>query len=641
MKRFFHPDRAVALALFAIVFATYAATMCRTIYTGDDGDFITASATAGVPHPTGYPLFVLLGRLFLHIVPFGNPAFRMNLMTALFGAAAVAMFFRFAARLVPERFWAAMAALILAFGPTFWQQSLSCEVYSLTCLFLTTLLYLALLWQRQPGNERLLLTLAFLYGLACTNHLTIVLFLPGFLAFVLAARPGLWREGRRLGLLLLAFALPLSLYAYLPLAARGNPPVNWGDPSTLQTFWAHVTGEQFRHLLSFKPRLLGQDSLRYGEHLFREFGFWFLWLAPIGVWSLWRDNRALCLLLAWIWLANVAYAVNYHIFDIYVYYLPSYIVAAAFVAAGASSVNRWVYDRLGLDEERRAHYAGLVAVVVLALPLLQHALHFGRIDKSDNYLEHDFSANLLRSAPADALLVTNGQWTLTLWYRRFVLEQRRDVVLADRGFLAGLTFGNAWYYRHVARMYPDIARTYAPSVADYARTSPQDFLRDIDKEDFLLEMMERAVRRGVPVIVAFQELPIELQTREDRSFFARLNARFDKVPWGVADRLFPKGQAPSPEIVVRVNERLWARFATRGLFTGRATVDPMQAFLPYRYSIALFRLGEHAEKAGRYEVAAEAYRRSDALYDRPEARAGRERSAAALARSRGSLPGRE
>jgi hypothetical protein len=119
--------RQIASALFALVLGVYGMTMCRTIYTGDDGDFITAMATWGVPHPTGYPLFTLLGHVFLEVIPAGNPAFRVNLMTAIFGAAAVAMFYRFTALLVKEWFWAATAALFFAFSPTLWQQSLSAK----------------------------------------------------------------------------------------------------------------------------------------------------------------------------------------------------------------------------------------------------------------------------------------------------------------------------------------------------------------------------------------------------------------------------------------------------------------------------------------------------------------------------------
>ena len=137
-------DRNIALSLSVLVLVVYGLTMCPTIYTGDDGDFETAMATGGICHPTGYPLFTLLGRLFLLLLApiLEEPAARINFMTALFGASAVGLFYRFVATMSVPRSLAAMTSLILGFAPTLWQQSLSCEVYSLTCLFLCSALWL-------------------------------------------------------------------------------------------------------------------------------------------------------------------------------------------------------------------------------------------------------------------------------------------------------------------------------------------------------------------------------------------------------------------------------------------------------------------------------------------------------------------
>jgi hypothetical protein len=81
--------------------------------------------------------------------------------------------------------------------------------------------------------------------------------------------------------------------------------------------------------------------------------------------------------LLFIWIANLAYALNYNIFDIYVYYLPSYMIAAALLAVGASATMRWLYGRLRLPDARQAYYMPLVATVALAAPMVQNALHYG------------------------------------------------------------------------------------------------------------------------------------------------------------------------------------------------------------------------------------------------------------------------
>src|SRR5881275_3172558 len=82
-------DGAAALTLAAGFLLIYLRTLCPTVYLGDSGEICTAIATGGVPHPPGYPLFSLLGRVALVIIPFGEPAFRLGCLVAAAAAAAV------------------------------------------------------------------------------------------------------------------------------------------------------------------------------------------------------------------------------------------------------------------------------------------------------------------------------------------------------------------------------------------------------------------------------------------------------------------------------------------------------------------------------------------------------------------------
>ena len=79
----------VLVGLFS--FIIYLRTMAPTIYWGDGIEFSTVCATGGVAHPTGYPLFTLLGMAFVKIFP-QNPGFATNLMCGFFSAVASALF---------------------------------------------------------------------------------------------------------------------------------------------------------------------------------------------------------------------------------------------------------------------------------------------------------------------------------------------------------------------------------------------------------------------------------------------------------------------------------------------------------------------------------------------------------------------
>jgi len=64
---------ALALLLFAFTLGLYTRTMApgALMDLGDPGDLQAAVATLGVPHPTGYPLFVLAGWLWSTCCPWG------------------------------------------------------------------------------------------------------------------------------------------------------------------------------------------------------------------------------------------------------------------------------------------------------------------------------------------------------------------------------------------------------------------------------------------------------------------------------------------------------------------------------------------------------------------------------------------
>src|SRR5436309_41716 len=107
-----------AAALAGIVFAVYAAGACPTIYVGDSGDLVTAVHVLGIPHPTGYPLYVLLGKLWSVLIPVGTVAWRMSLFSAVCAAAACGALYRLCRSLALHPVAAAFSALVLAFSPT-------------------------------------------------------------------------------------------------------------------------------------------------------------------------------------------------------------------------------------------------------------------------------------------------------------------------------------------------------------------------------------------------------------------------------------------------------------------------------------------------------------------------------------------
>src|SRR5689334_8705128 len=238
-----------ALAALWVYALTLSPTVAWVNLGEDSGDLLAASATLGIPHPTGYPLFVLLGRLATFL-PVGSIAFRINLVAALAAAVSVYAVARLAFALAPASRGllaagsGAACALLYASSRGAWSQSVLAEVYTLNAAFLGLILWLLVEAQREGDAKRLLLA-GYLFGLGLTKHLLLLAAAPAFLVVA-------WRLGRtkKIGLATLVL-LPLLMFwgltldLYLPVRAARNPEFSWGAPASPGQLWWVVSGAQY------------------------------------------------------------------------------------------------------------------------------------------------------------------------------------------------------------------------------------------------------------------------------------------------------------------------------------------------------------------------------------------------------------
>jgi hypothetical protein len=188
-KQFDKTNALVAIGVFAITLVVYVLTKAPTLSFWDCGEFIAASHILGVPHPPGYPLYTLVGRLFSITPLSADIAVRVNLLSSICNA--FAAFFGYLATVRVLRLWygpdrspytrlliyagAASGALFLAFGLTQWINSVEAEVYGMTMLLFTAVLWLTLIYYENRGTplaDRVLLLIVYLATLGIGVHLT-------------------------------------------------------------------------------------------------------------------------------------------------------------------------------------------------------------------------------------------------------------------------------------------------------------------------------------------------------------------------------------------------------------------------------------------------------------------------------------
>jgi tetratricopeptide (TPR) repeat protein len=199
-ERFQRSDFIAAGLVFLITLGVYVATLAPNVTLLDSGELITAAAKFGVGHPPGYPLWTIFGFLLSHLFPLGNLAWRINLLSALFGAAANAVLTLLAchsgrwllqrwtdpehqAAVRPYVFYTAMlVGLTIGFSDVMWSQAVIAAVHgTLNALFVNLVLLFFYLWMLEPKKTHRLVLAVFVFSLGLTNHHTLVQIIPAFL----------------------------------------------------------------------------------------------------------------------------------------------------------------------------------------------------------------------------------------------------------------------------------------------------------------------------------------------------------------------------------------------------------------------------------------------------------------------------
>jgi hypothetical protein len=451
-------DLVVALLLGCASLLLYVKTLAPTLLMADAAEFQLACYTLGIAHPTGYPLYLILGWLWSHLVPLGDAAYRVNLLSAAFAASAVALAYPLVLQVlrgafrVPQqtllRAAAIVATITLAVSRTFWSQALRAEVYALNSLFVVATLLLLLQWAHSRSS-RTLQAAALVCGLSLTHHVTMALFLPAILIFVWLTDRSVFRSPRVTGTLLLLVALPQALYLYIPWRAPLTPYlyVHLAPGRTLELyentprgFFGFLTAEMFRGELGHQAPVLERLSLA-ATQLLIQFGLAGVTLGVLGVVKLavpWAGqlSRRLLALLGLCYAALVGFTLFYHIGDIEVLYTPSYIIFAVCFAVGTA----WL-----LEVTRTRRFGAYVVVGLCALlPAMSLWYTYPKVDRSADYQARAWAEGILsQPLPEGAILVSNDRNEITpLLYLQQVEGVRPDLLTMFPLMLPGEEYSN-------------------------------------------------------------------------------------------------------------------------------------------------------------------------------------------------------
>lgn len=500
------------------VFIIYLFTLAPSVVQIDSGELAAVQATLGIAHPTGYPLFTMIGYLFSLIpLPFSK-IFQLNILATIYCSIGVGVFtytikycldnilvFRKknlskeSAKKekkkskeqstekqieIPENFkliTAVFGGLSLAFSRTFWFQSTSVEVYSLHLLLITLIIFFLLkAYVKSFENDKLSnwLLFAFFLALGFTNHLTTLMILPGTAYLYFSRYKFNSASFKKLALMITLFILVLiAIYSYLPLRASQNPILNWGNPIDWERIYRHVTGRQYQVWLFTSFDSAGKQFNHFWNILPFEFFIGLLFVLIGLIVSLFR-SKTLGLFILISFLFTLFYSINYDIHDIDSYFLLAFIMLAFFSSFGALKI----LEMKSLPKNYGLIGLGLVLVIQLFF-------NFREVDQSGVYTYEDYTKAILNTSPKNSIIFSY-QWDYFIsasYYYQYVENQRKDITIIDKELLR-----RSWYYNQINNHDPNILSGVNNEV-DQFLIALQPFERDEKFDANRLENLYRTI----------------------------------------------------------------------------------------------------------------------------------------------------
>ncbi len=495
---------------------------------GDSAKFQLVAHVLGIPHATGYPLYVSLAKIFT-LFPIRDVAFRVNLLSAVSAAAAVALLCLVIWVLTRDLVAAGGAALLFAWSKTFWSQAVIAEVYSLNAAFVALVILLLFLWRARGGLWLYVGALA-VYALSLGNHASMILLAPALLWFVGMTDRRMLSRPRTLAFAAGILTLGACQYLLLYLRARQHPAFCECCPDTLSRLWWYLTGAQFRSkFFAFSWMELGRRIASYGSLLVAEYGLVSVVAGLLGTVVLGMRRRCELIFLALVFLANVLFTMSYDIVDLANFLIPSYLIFAIWIGCTLTAITRWIAQMWQQSHRlvwKRA-LSGVWTLVVVGLALRPFQTNYAIVDESNNRAAREEVTALLELMAEDAVLVLPPccdfySRAMATLYLQQVEGMRPDVAMVafrddEDGMVARPSFTpqGEEEFALLEENEGSIQAAYLPQVGAHLMSGLEDqfVLRPVDSSTTLVSDLLNGLPTGSIIILASRQ-PVHFSVDE-------------------------------------------------------------------------------------------------------------------------------
>jgi len=445
-NQFSKPDAVFAALVFLISFIVYFFTLCPTIFVGDSGELTAAALSLGIAHPPGYPLYVILGKIYSLLMPGEGTAYEINMFSAFCGSLSVFVFYFLMRLLKVSRYVCAASALTFGFLNLFWAEAVVARVYTLSSFLILSSLFYLFRYKVSKNINDLYKYFVF-FGLGLANHTIAVITLASAGLIMLTAKDKRLFHPRVIMNCCLSVVPGLSFYLFLPLRSMTNPAINWGNPGKgmnlldfilRKEYWDRVYVENIEDLI--------EVLVHYIMLIPREFLYVGVVFLLIGLVNLFVKKRVIAFSLIIVYVMNI-FLMILHASRADIFYWPRYVIPAF--------ISLCVFFGYGLDYVIcRTSFLKKLGFSALAFPLVMVYMNYNINDRSRNYMALDYNMHVLNNLPEKANLIAQGDNVLfPLTYLHYVKKMRPDIKMFEMGMneLAPLEFNpkdNPTYFTH-------------------------------------------------------------------------------------------------------------------------------------------------------------------------------------------------
>src|SRR5258706_610767 len=350
MKR---SDLVIAPSIFIACLALYIRTLAQGLLFGDSAEFQTIAYTMVLGHPTGYPVYVFLAKIFTYL-PIGEIAYRVNLLSAVTASVTITFIYLIIRTLGPNPVSALFASLILALTPLFWKHAAIAEVYAISSACLVLILFALFRWKESKNSIWLFLAGMF-GGLSLGIHAPVALAAPAVLMYLtITGRSAGEKPGDRVKPALFGALVGLIIFLlFFYYLDHRNSPAGYYNTVALPSLsaWGMKSSDfnsplKRLEFLFFPPQFKGQflavpfdEVIERSEEFVQNFAV-LLVFSLMGILSFFipfsrspaRSEEGWFLIAALV--IFMIFAVTYNVHDFNVFYIPSILILVICAGCG-------------------------------------------------------------------------------------------------------------------------------------------------------------------------------------------------------------------------------------------------------------------------------------------------------------------